>query len=120
MNYLLVNFWSKKMEDENLQHRSQISHFGALQRLGHTILTILKCSELKNFNVRVFLGKSYVSKVLQCVHLYLIHFDEAGIQNYQLFFKKLIWQFCFSMSKWLFGCKTKVLSLLCGRWGQGY
>ena len=56
---------------------------------------------------------------IQCVQVYWISFDEAGIQNFQLFFKKLIWQFCFSMSKWLFGCKTMVLSLVCGREGSG-
>ena len=49
---------------KNLHGRSQISHFGALQQLGHTILTILKCSNLKIFNVSVFLIKSYVRKVL--------------------------------------------------------
>ena len=47
-------------------------------------------------------------------------FDEVGIQNFHLFFKKLIWQFCSSMSKWNFGGKMKVLSLVCVSVGQEY
>ena len=50
-----------------------------------------------NFTI---LSKCNESWTLQCVHVYRLHFDEAGIQNFYLFFKKLIWQFCSSMSKW--------------------
>ena len=63
MNYKPVNLWSVYMEGENLHRRSQISHFGAFQQLGHTILAVLWFSELKNFNTIVFLVKSYVRKV---------------------------------------------------------